>query len=650
MILLWSCIAFVQDARASAWNPNEGMLADQVLQADGQSEWVTARRLAQELLDEQPESYVGHHVLGRAFWLGEGDYARASYHLRKSLDIYKSVYEPQDDPPWRLESEGWWSLRIVTGDMGEFEEELRLIDVYNEKQKIYQTRFGTSYNYLMAEKGWPLMKLGRFSEAKYWGQQGIGSESNWQTSLGWNVLCATAGEQGLRQESMDACSAALYHAQDTGAGIAVDASNASNAAMAVLNFEKVEEYARLSTRSGDGTTVSAWINLIHLYLSQGRADAAIGAVEGVLNSLASEDPAMRLQKRADVDVAFALVLLTSGQEQNAFDKIDKALQYPDRRGVISTSAAQSQGSHTLLRAVTRKLLAERKAEKAASQSWWVRIQHWWASWFGDPEYQTDAMTVRTVLQERDYLLSTIRPYLDKGLTAVPTWLVPELVSILGAGVVQAAVDEARELDSFDGVEGYYTALESEIAYHRGDWAETKLKSSLAMEQLPTEEKMMRARLYALRGVAAKKQGDYSAQLQHFDRALSIDPSVFRRLQVPLPAKFSIGSGIDQMVSDALRRSPRFTERDDGFSVNVQSNKVCLLGSMDEQLSCAPFPVREENISDTEYVTQITESFHTVAFALSTGMSTSDWNSLDGRATSSKQRSQRRIRELLNQKN
>ena len=39
---------------ASEWNPNEGMLADQVLQADGQSEWVTARRLAQELLDEQP--------------------------------------------------------------------------------------------------------------------------------------------------------------------------------------------------------------------------------------------------------------------------------------------------------------------------------------------------------------------------------------------------------------------------------------------------------------------------------------------------------------------------------------------------------------------------------------------------------------------
>ena len=47
------------------------MLADEVLAADGRSEWITARRKAQELLKEQPESYVGHHVLGRAFWLGE---------------------------------------------------------------------------------------------------------------------------------------------------------------------------------------------------------------------------------------------------------------------------------------------------------------------------------------------------------------------------------------------------------------------------------------------------------------------------------------------------------------------------------------------------------------------------------------------------
>ena len=90
---------------------------------------------------------------------------------------------------------------------------------------------------------------------------------------------------------------------------------------------------------------------------------------------------------------------------------------------------------------------------------------------------------------------------------------------------------------------------------------------------------------------------------------------------------------------------RFEERG-GFTVQVQSNQVCLIGTMGQQLTCSTFPVREDDVSDAQYVTTITEHFHTIAFALSTGMSTSDWNSLDGRATSSKQRSQRRLQELL----
>ena len=641
------CLSLLFDvASASPWNPNEGALADQVLVADGRSEWVTARRLAQELLEEQPQSYVGHHVLGRAFWLGEGDYARAAFHLKKSLQIYATIYEPTEDPPWRLESEGWWSLRIVTGDMGEFEEELRLIDVYNEKQSGYASRFETSYNYLMAERGWPLMKLGRFSEAKYWGQQGIASESEWQTSLGWNVLCATAGEEGLRQEAMDACSSALDHALDSGAGVAVDASNASNAAMAVFDFEKVEEFARLSTRSGDGTTVSAWINLIHLYLSQGRADAAIDAVSGSLDSLASEEPAMRLQKRADVDGAFALVLLVGGQEQSAFEKIDKALRFPDRRGVISTSEAQSQGSHTLLRWIARRMLKEREAEKVASQGWWERFRHWWASWFVDPEDEIDQVAVRTILQQDEYLLSTIRPYLDKGLTGVPSWLIPDLVTVLGAGVVERVLVEAREIDSFEGGEGYYQALEAEIAYTRGDWSDVLEIGAMARQRLPEIEHLMRARLLALEGVALGKLGRESEQLSHFEKVMEMDPSVFRRLRITVPAVFAISDGLNQDIIDALRRSPRFVERTEGFAIRVQSGQVCINGRMGQQLSCASFPQRGEDATDAEYVTQITEAFHTLAFALSTGMSTSDWNSLDGRATSSKQRSQKKMKELL----
>ena len=59
------------------------------------------------------------------------------------------------------------------------------------------------------------MKLGRFDEAKSWSTQGILQERDWQKSLGYNVLCATAGAR-ITREAFEACSSALRHGQGTG--------------------------------------------------------------------------------------------------------------------------------------------------------------------------------------------------------------------------------------------------------------------------------------------------------------------------------------------------------------------------------------------------------------------------------------------------
>ena len=263
--------------------------------------------------------------------------------MRKALDIYEQRYEAQEDPPWRLESEGWYSLRLIVGDMGDFEGELRLIEKYNAKQEEYEQRFEASYRPFVAERGWPLMKLERYDEAKMWANRGISSSREWQKSLGWNVLCAVSGEQSDREASIRNCESALFHAREIGAGVAIDASNASNAAFGVFDFDRAETYAIEATKSGDGSTVSAWINLVALYLMEGRGTAVVSAMQGLNQSLASEEPHMRAQKRADVDAVFSLVLLAAGKTEKAFEKIDRALKYPDRRGTISTSEEQSRG-------------------------------------------------------------------------------------------------------------------------------------------------------------------------------------------------------------------------------------------------------------------------------------------------------------------
>ena len=113
-ILIW----FIGVVTASEWNPNEGMLADQVLQPDGQGEWVTARRLAQELLKNSRNPTLGITRSGAVFWLGEGDCTQALLSTCENHWISMHLHMNMSNPPWRLESEGWWSLRIVTGDRG----------------------------------------------------------------------------------------------------------------------------------------------------------------------------------------------------------------------------------------------------------------------------------------------------------------------------------------------------------------------------------------------------------------------------------------------------------------------------------------------------------------------------------------------------
>ena len=645
-ISLW---LFFQTATvlASPWNAEEGPLADELLKLDGNNEWISARRLAEEFLVENPESFTGHHVLGRAFWLGEGDFARASYHLNKALEIYQKDYAFLEEPPWRLESEALWSLRIITGDMGDFEGELALIDRYNEKQEVYQTLFGTGYNPMVAERGWPLMKLQRYDEAKFWAEKGLESERTWQNSLGWNVLCATAGEENNRSESMKNCGSALEHAIETDSGITIDASNAANASLGVLDFEKFEEYSRTATQHHDGSSVSAWMNLVHLYLGKAEGRNAIQAVEGALQSLASEDPDMRAQKRADVDGVFSLLLLVGGEEASAFQKINKALQYPDRRGTISTSEEQSRGSHTLIRYVARKMLAQRAAEHAATLGWWKRLLYWASSFFVDPETVVDAASLRNVLCDEERLLSTIRPFLDKGLTGVPMWMIGDLIEIVGAGVVEATVEEARILDAeFPQFESYFLAWEAEIAYQRGDETLLLEKSQMARATLPLPEQMLRARLLALEGWAYEQMGDRQGQLQSFASAMEINPSIFRHLNLPIPAQFSLATGIEGELVDALRRSPRFQEANEGFMVQVQNNTACLLGPSGEMFACSNFIGKTDEQSDQEYLSALSKNFHTMIFSISTGMTGSDWSSLDGTASNSKAETRKRLEGLL----
>ena len=80
-------------------------------------------------------------------------------------------------------------------------------------------------------------------------------------------------------------------------------------------------------------------------------------------------------------------------------------------------------------------------------------------------------------------------------------------------------------------------------------------ASLAKEQLPNEEQMMFARLLASERVAFVRTRDFTRhRWSVMNKAMSIDPSVFRRLSLALPVKFAFSQSSDGLVQASFHRS------------------------------------------------------------------------------------------------
>src|SRR5690606_39260081 len=278
-----------------------------------------------------------------------------------------------------------------------------------------------------------------------------------------------------------------------------------------------------------------WRFLVRLYTDQGRMDEAVQALREMQSWRRKQPPHLREQVRAETDVAFATVLLIAGETQTGMTVIDRAIQNPDRRGLTSSSKEQALGAHALLRRAMRTTHAEIEAERAI----WSGTAEAARITLADAERTmqdwSDAERIRGVLNDDERLVSTFRMYVAGGLEPVPSWLVGDLVPILGAGVCSVVLDMVREAEDDEALEPYYVALEAEIALHRGDEADALKLAEKALETLPEFEALLRARIAAIAGEAAWELGKRDAALGFWATAMQRDAGVIRRRGITLPA-------------------------------------------------------------------------------------------------------------------
>ncbi len=587
--------------------------------------YVKAREVAERLVRARPGSYVGHLVLAHAQHYGEANFPRALFEVRLALRRFEAAHgaEPPTSAPWRWHVRILRELAATEGDLDHHAEKLGWLARHNQ---LYEPD-------LLADRAWPLMKLGRFEEARRAARLGVASDDGWERAVGLNALCAIEFEASDDAKSYEACRLALDDARASGSVSAVDLTNFAEASRSLFLFDEAEQLGLEATRAPVAWYGNPHLELAELYTREARFPEALGALREVPRYRAQRPAHARDADRNESRRALAAFFLVVGRPDDARRLTARALVMPDRRSHNSRDPAQDRAIVALLDRSARRLSAEILAEDAAAEPLWrrpllaaraamLRLEGW-----------SSGRQAGRLLADDARLVGSFRIGTSRG-AVMPPWLAGELVEVMGAGVVREALRRARAGDRRARAPAYYDAFECEVALAQGDDARAQRLGARALAALPPAEALLRARVQALVAEAAMRADEPAAAARAFDAAFQADPGVFRRLGVAVPVRFAAVSGeVAEAVRDLLARSPRLTDDDAAplvvrIEATSRSGRACLVGAGGAVLGCGAAGARRGDDPDA-LARRVAAAFHGEVFAPRIDLTQADVGSLDG---------------------
>lgn len=618
-------------------------------------EYVRARELAATILKINPESPAAHCVLGIVMHRSEGSLPRALFHLERSRALFEARYGriALDPAPWRWHLAAIDEAAYVNGAMGNDARKLELLDEVNE---LYGPRLAAARGGIqeirIAERGWPLMRLHRYGEARAAVTDALKLDrlrALEQHVTALNALCAIEGEQQHRRETYLECLRSAELDRNESLGDPVAYTNAAIGAQAVLKMDEAEDLMIEGTRHFSHAVVSnPWLDLMVLYVAQGRIPEALGAMRKMQEWRNRQPPYMDEQNRAQTEVAAAQFLIVAGRPFEAVHITRRSLEQPDRTGYTSSDTEQWQSAAALVHTVACKTAAELKLEEASWLPFWPGMMARMEAWSLQLQAWSAGRRAASMLAGRRILVSTVRPYLPGGVE-IAEWIQLELPALLGPGVLSAVVREARSIEDLEGAQGYFSAFDAEVSRLSGSDRETLEQSERALRELPGSEVLLQARVSAIGAEAAWEIGERARAEALFARTLQVDPGALRRLDVRLPVRINATAGeAEQKAARALARSPRLTEGG-RFVIAVTSSGselgACLSGPQGEVLGCARVTPRAGESND-ELAGRLSGEFHAEVFAPRIDLTQADIRSLDGSPTAAGGRATEHLHTIL----
>ncbi|TNF24991.1 MAG: hypothetical protein EP329_23855 [Deltaproteobacteria bacterium] len=591
----------------------------EALQSDEAGKYIRAREQAEKILATDPRSIIATWVLADVFHEEEANHARALFLVRKARRLLTDAYgEAPTDAQAQI-----WHKRImmkeiwILGEMDRKEVQLRAIDAYDRLYAPKLTRL----------RIWPLMKLGRYDEAREVGLELTRSADADERVSAYNGLMAledelldrtasyTWGKAGI--DSVQGTSCILFH-------------NTAQAAIARFRFEEGEELARKAIRAErNDCPNSSYEHLANLYLVEGAFQKTISAFKKLVR--APIDRRYRPQFVMGNRAILVELLYALGRGADGLPFAKQVFNAPDRTGMTSVSKDDIRFGHAVALWQMLDLRIQEVLEQSSVRGLFsagdlamdardMRLEQW------------ELERILLTLSLRDEILVTnLRPY----LRGVKPWYAGNLARILGPGLVEAALERARKLDAPQvGTEaaGYYDAMLGELRHLSGDREEAVRLGRKALEAMPKETRLLRWRTVTWLGVDELALGETAAGLGHLREALQQYPSAFKQLDLRVPvAIYHDEQPFSRAVAERLAESRRLEPgRDDAFRVDVSFGdaevKVCLAASDGFRFGCATAPVDKAGEDD---VVAACDAFHGELFSPKVELTSSDINSLDG---------------------
>lgn len=600
------CFGFsdVQDARALA-----------VCDALNLRENVKARELSEQWVRQDPNNPAAQFALSEVLLSVEGNMPRALFHLNRAEELmpYATMTEAFDAGELQWHYLTISQLSYIHQLMGDQYQSLAYLDKLEE---IYGQD-------VESFRGWPLIKLKEYDLARESANRVLqDSDDERERARAWNTLCAVELASLAPIESTSACDRAIDEDEDianrSNDGDTVYLTNASEVALSLLEIDKAESYIDRASRVLNPDSVAdPWIYKLYLTLNQGRFDEARTALDRMMIWHEQQEPLVNVMNRAEHHLVSAAFLLVAGYAEDASKLSLTALNQPDRNGSYSADDAQKDALAALINMIANRTELQRQLELRATMGLQESLQHRLHTLSLGLQAWRAERRAAALFADFEVLQNRLRPYAPLEVH-IPEWIEPELVGLIGTGIIADILEQANANGSFQLNQGYYHAYRTEIAAL--DWDdELALQAGLtALAELPQQEVMLRARIEARMADIYWQRDNVEQALLYYQQAYRHDPSIMRRLGLQIPVEMrSDNSQFADLALDYLENSPRFEASANGLLLTTSSapdQSICLRTRAGEALSCYTAPAAE-NLNSSDNARALVDGFHTNTFGL-----------------------------------